>query len=68
MTYLVNSLVVFVPPTSGVFTLPASRVLATDFEILLANIGSPKYRSIITELSKIDVGFARFFPAKLMPE
>lgn len=53
---------------SGVFTLPASSVFATDFDILLANIGSPRYRSIMTELSKIDVGFARFFPAKLMPE
>lgn len=53
---------------SGVFTLPAYRVFATDFDILFANIANPRYRSIITELSNIDVGFAMFFPAKLIPE
>ena len=38
------------------------------FDILFANIGNPKYLNIITELNKIDVGFAEFLPAKLIPE
>ena len=53
---------------SAVLTVPAYSVIATAFEILFANIGNPKYLNIITELNKIDVGFARFFPAKLIPE
>lgn len=53
---------------SAVLTVPAYNVIATAFEILFANIGNPKYLNIITELSKMDVGFAMFFPAKLIPE
>jgi hypothetical protein len=53
---------------SEVLTFPACNVLATAFEILFANMGSPRYLSIITELNNIEVGFAIFLPAKLIPE
>lgn len=53
---------------SAVLTVPTYNVFATAFEILFANIGNPRYLNIITELNKIDVGFAMFFPAKLIPE
>lgn len=68
MIYFVNSVVVLEPPMSAVLTLPACRVLATAFDTLLANIGIPRYLNIMTELNKMEVGLAIFFPAIFMPE
>jgi len=68
MTYVVNSEVVLVPPMSWVLTCPACNVLATALDTLLANMGNPRYLNIITELKRMEVGLARFFPAMFIPE
>ena len=63
-----NYLVVLDPPMSGVLTLLSSSVIVMALTIRSANMGSPMYLSIITELNKIEVGFAMFFPASFIPE
>lgn len=68
MTSLVKSVVVLFPPMSGVLTLLSWRVFVIDLEILLAKLERPKYLNIITELNKIEVGLAIFFPAMFIPE
>ena len=68
MTALVNSEVEVYPPMSLVLNFPSVKTSFKAFEIWSANLGSPKYLSIIIELKSMEVGFAMFLPAIDMPE
>lgn len=68
MTALVKSDVEAVPPMSLVLIFPSVKTSFKALEIWSANLGSPKYLNIIIELNNIDVGFATFLPAMLIPE
>jgi hypothetical protein len=68
MMALVNSEVLFTPPISRVFISPEVITSLMALEIWSANLGSPKYLSIMTELMRMEVGLAIFFPAMFIPE
>ncbi len=68
MTALVKSEVEDSPPISLVLTFPSVNTSLRAFEIWSANLGSPKYLNIITELNNMEVGFAIFLPAIVIPE
>ncbi len=68
MTALVNSEVEVCPPMSLVLNLPSVKTSFKAFEIWSANLGSPKYLNIMTELNNIEVGLAMFLPAIVIPE
>jgi hypothetical protein len=68
MTALVNSEVEVYPPMSLVLNFPSVKTSFKAFEIWSANLGSPKYLNIMTELNNIEVGLAMFLPAIVIPE
>lgn len=68
MTALVKSEVEVSPPMSLVFAIPSVKTSLRALEIWSANLGSPKYLNIITELNNIEVGLAMFLPAMVIPE
>ncbi len=68
MTALVKSEVDVSPPMSLVLYFPSYRTSFKALEIWSANLGSPRYLNIITELNNIDVGLAMFLPAIVIPE
>ena len=68
ITARVNSDVEEVPPISLVLIFPSVKTSFKALEIWSANLGSPKYLNIITELNNIEVGLAMFLPAMDIPE
>lgn len=64
---LVKSEVEWCPPMSLVRTFFSSKTYFSADEIWSAKRGNPRYRNIITELMRMEAGFAISLPAILSP-